>query len=114
MAVFEPRGIEMRTLAGLEQASKRWKSQNGLTYGQPHPNLLQPLPEVPVAVMSAAADGAVAQPPQTVALRVECHCLRVSAGWVQDLSLLDGEQEDLPVDQAQQFLEVVLGGQRAR
>jgi hypothetical protein len=73
----------------------------------------QRLPEVGMAVVAAVACGEPAQPPEAVAGEVAGFCLGAGVGGEDEFAVLDGGEEDEAIDEAQQLLEVGLGGELA-
>ena len=69
-------------------------------------------PEIRVPVVTGPAYGTVAQPTQTIAILVEPPCLFGSVRRMQDLALLQGEEENRTVDQAEELVEVLLWRER--
>lgn len=91
---------------GAEQATQRGQRQARFAGGQGAEGDLQRGVKIRVRIVGAVAHGALAQAAQAVAAFVECLGGRVAARRVQQIAFFHGEQEDQPVNQAQQFLKV--------
>ncbi len=112
MAIAELRGVQLRALAGIEQAAERGQAERRLTAPERGKRDGECLPEVGVAVGCAAAHGAFAQPGERVAGEVACLGLVAGSGREHEAlaaaavaPVLDGGKEDEAVDEAQQLLE---------
>ena len=106
-------GVEVRALVFGEQATECGQRQQRLAVGQARQHRLQALPQVGVTIKGAPLAGTLAQAAQAVAIGIERDGIGIGIGRVQQAALLDGEQEDQPVDQPQQLLEIGIAIQRA-
>ena len=112
-AVLELRSVERGALGLRKDASKRWKSEPRFARSHTNKDDLGRLPEIREAIVCAALHRALAQALQAVALGIEVLRLFLRAVGMQETALLDGEQEDEPVDEPQELVEVVLRGEYA-
>ena len=105
--------IERRALRRREQAGEGRKREPRLTAPDAAEDNLHRLPEVREAIVRAALHRPLAQPLQAVALRVEMSRGLGRRVGMEQSALLHREQEDEPVDKAQELLEVRRLRQRA-
>jgi hypothetical protein len=115
-AVFEGSGIEVRALAGGEETTKGGQSEAGLAQGEAAEGDAAGGPEIGVAVEAGAAEGTIAQAAEGVALGVGFAgraARGAVVGQMEEAALLDGEEKEQTVDEAEELLEVCGGGEFA-
>ena len=100
--------VEVRTFAVPEQAAKWRKPQSGRTSCKSIEGDLEPLPEVPVPIVMAAAKRPLAQPRECVAVREHGSLFVRGVRRVKQVALLGGEEKEQAVDEPKELLEVAL------